>query len=130
MAGAPEAVLVAERTGLPATEAAVLLRRLAGALGIDRIRAAAASVAPGDGHERRALARIGEDLDRALRRIASDAASRGAAGGAEAVIAAWMAARGAGLQRAARTVGESLAGPPSLAKVSLACAAIGDLAGG
>ncbi|MGL5136139.1 MAG: NAD-glutamate dehydrogenase domain-containing protein, partial [Beijerinckiaceae bacterium] len=128
MAAAPEAVLVAERTGLGAGEAATLLRQLGVTLGVDRIRAAAASISPGDSHERRALVRIGEDLDRALRRIAAEAASKG--GDADAAVTAWSAERAATVQRAARTLGESLTGPPSLARVSLAAAAIGDLAGG
>ncbi len=121
-ADAPDAVLVAETAGVPPEAAAAALSSLGRMLRAGDIRAAAAAVTPADSAERQALARVGDGLDATLRRLAVEALK---AGGAEA----WAAARTVQTARAARVIGDMLVGQPSLARVSVAAAAVGDLAG-
>jgi glutamate dehydrogenase len=121
-AGAPDAVLVAETAGVDSTQAAAAVGAVAHQLRIGDVKAAIAAIAPADSAERQALMRIGDGLDGALRRLAVEALKAGSA-------EVWAAQRGADVARAGRTVADMLMGQPSLARVSVAASAVGDLAG-
>jgi glutamate dehydrogenase len=121
-AGAPDAVLVGETADVATDAAAAALSALAATLRVADIRAAAAAIMPADSAERQALARVGDGLDATLRRLAVAALG---AGGADA----WSTARAPAIGRATRTIADMLLGQPNLARVSVAAAAVGDLAG-
>jgi glutamate dehydrogenase len=121
-AGAPDSVLVAEAAGVEARVASAALAALGRTLRAGDIRAAAAAVTPMDSAERQALARTSDGLDATLRRLAVEVLK---AGGADP----WAASRASDVARATRTIGDMLMGQPSLARVSVAAAAVGDLAG-
>jgi glutamate dehydrogenase len=121
-AGQPDAVLVAETAKAPVARAAEALSGLGLKLRAAEVRAAAAAVNPADSAERQALMRLADGLDGTQRRLAVEAL---AAGGVEP----WAARRERDVARALATVGDMLMGQPSLARVSVAAAALGDLAG-
>jgi glutamate dehydrogenase len=120
-ASRPDAVLVAELAGVDGARAAETFGALGRRLRAGDVKAAAGVIHPVDSAERQALLRLSDGIDASLRRLAVQAL---AAGGAEA----WAAGRAAELARTDRTVADMLMGTPSLARVSVAAAAIGDLA--
>ncbi len=121
--GVPDAVLVAETAGVGTPKAAAAYAEVARVLRVGDIKAAIAAISPADSAERQALMRIGNGLDASLRRLAVEAL---AAGGAQS----WGEKRAGDLGRAGRAVGDMLLGQPSLARVSVAASALGDLAAG
>jgi glutamate dehydrogenase len=121
-AGVPDAVLVGEKANVATDVATTTLGALGAMFRVADMRAAAGTITATDSAERQALARIGDALDTTLRRLAVDAL---AAGGADA----WAAVRPAEVARTKQTIGDMLMGQPSLARVSVAAAAVGDLAG-
>jgi glutamate dehydrogenase len=120
-AGRPDAVLVAEMAGADPAAAVEALRALGAQLRVGDVKAAVDAIAPADSTERQALLRLSDGIDGSLRRIAVAAL---AAGGPEP----WYARRAAELTRTQRVLGEMLHGQPSLARITVAASAIGDLA--
>jgi glutamate dehydrogenase len=128
LAAAPDAVLVAERTGIDVVAAAATLFALGRTFGLSALKAGAAGVAVADRFERLALDRAVDGLDLALRRLAVDLVPRFGAG--DAGVAAWRASEAAEIERVRRFVAEIAAGTVTLAKLTLAQSLIGDLVRG
>jgi glutamate dehydrogenase len=120
LAGAPDAILVSERAGTKPVAAVRALAGVSAELRAGDIKAAAHQVVASDSYERLALARTADGVDAALRALAAEAI---AAGG----TAAWQARRQGGIKRTRRTVDEMLTGQPSLAKLTMAAAALAEL---
>ncbi|CAN7158045.1 NAD-glutamate dehydrogenase [Phenylobacterium sp. LjRoot219] len=133
---APDLIDLAEAGGWPLRNAAWLYAAVGEAFAFDRLRAAAAGYAVGDSFERTALRRLIEELlveqatlTRAVmataepRRTTDPAAAR-------AAVAAWSAPRGDQVAAAARTLQaiEAAAGPWTFAKLTIANAALRELA--
>jgi glutamate dehydrogenase len=115
-----DAVLVSETAGVDSAHATLAFADVGARLKVADIKAAIASINPTDSAERQALLRIADGVDASLRRLAVEALRAGGADG-------WAQARAAELQRAGRTIGDMLMGQPSLARVTVAAAALGDL---
>jgi glutamate dehydrogenase len=133
---AADLVDLAEATGWPLKSAARLYHAVGEAFGFDRLRAAAAGYAVGDGFERTALRRLIEDLllEQAslARAIMASSQARPAAepDGARAAVEAWSAPRRDQVAAACRTLAdiEAAAGPWTFAKLTIANAALRELA--
>lgn len=133
---APDLIDLAEAGGWPLKSAAWLYAAVGEAFGFDRLRAAAASYAVGDSFERTALRRLIEELlveQAALTRaMMPGAEGRKTADqpAARAVVAAWCAPRSDQVAAVARTLQEieAAAGPWTFAKLTIANAALRELA--
>jgi glutamate dehydrogenase len=121
----PDATLVAERAKASAVDAMQTLAALANTLDVSRLRHAAGMVVTTDSYERQAIVRAMDGVDSALRSLAVEALRDGGTG--DVGVALWAKKRESDLSRAQRTTREMLAGPPSLAKVSVAAGALRDL---
>jgi glutamate dehydrogenase len=124
-ASAPDAILVAERAEVKPSEAMDTLAALGQTLDAPRLRRAIGSVAAMDSYDRQALAGITESIDGVLRELAADVLTTSGAG--DAGVAIWAQERATHLARSRKTVTEMLAGQPTLAKVSVAAAALAEL---
>jgi glutamate dehydrogenase len=120
LADAPDAILVAETARMQPVAAEQALNEMRDSLRASEVKSSAMSLVGADSYERQALAKAGDSVDAALRRLAVEALKAG--GGA-----AWTGQRGAEMARARRTIDEMLTGPASLAKLTMAAAAISDL---
>jgi glutamate dehydrogenase len=133
---AADLVDLAEANGWPLNSAARLYQAVGEAFGFDRLRAAAAGYAVGDSFERTALRRLIEDLlieqTSLARAVMAGAHARAAAGseGARAAVEAWCAPRRDQVAAAARALAEveAAAGPWTFAKLTIANAALRELA--
>jgi NAD-specific glutamate dehydrogenase len=94
-------------------------------LEVARIRRAIGSVMAMDSYDRQALARASDSIDGVLRDLAAEVLTMSGAG--EAGVTIWAKERAPQLARSRKTVTEMLAGQPTLAKVSVAAAALADL---
>jgi glutamate dehydrogenase len=126
LAPATEIADLAAQTGRDVSVIARLYAETGSALGLDRLRAAAAAVAPQDPYERAALRSLIVDLiceqTRRVQAVLLDAAE---AAEAEA-LAQWLAPREAAIARVHRTVAEIEQTPQgwSFAKLTLATSAV------
>jgi glutamate dehydrogenase len=133
-AAAADAVLIADRTGHPVDEVAAIYFAASAYFQLDRIVAAAADVKLTDFFDRLALDRARDAIGDAARRIAAEMAGAGGAGapsasGAQAV-AAWVARKGASVERARSAVHEIAASGLTVSKLAVAASMLGDLARG
>ena len=133
---AADLVDLAEASDWPLKSVARLYHAVGEAFGFDRLRAAAAGYAVGDGFERTALRRLIEDLlaeqaslTRAVMAAGQPRAAAEAAG-ARAAVEAWIAPRRDQVATAGRTLQaiEAAAGPWTFAKLTIANAALRELA--
>lgn len=121
----PDIVLVAERAGTDLTTAAGAVFALAERFRIDRLMALSRAVPVGDYYDGLALDRARGVLADAHRAIA--VAALGTTGGLEA----WLAARGADVDRTLAAVGEIAGGgTPSVSRFAVAAGLVADLARG
>lgn len=133
---APDLIDLADAGGWPLRSAAQLYSAVGETFGFDRLRAAAAGYAVGDGFERTALRRLIEELltEQATltRAVMTTADARTAADPAAAceAVAAWCEPRHDQVAAAARTLQEieAAAGPWTFAKLTIANAALRELA--
>jgi glutamate dehydrogenase len=125
-AAAADAVLIADRTRRPVEEVAAIYFAACAYFQLDRIIAAAADIKLTDYFDRLALDRALDAIGDAARRIAAEMAG---AGGAEAV-AAWVARKGASVERARSAVHEIAASGLTVSKLAVAASMLGDLARG
>jgi glutamate dehydrogenase len=125
LAAVPDAILVAERAGIAPADAVETLDALSLHLALPQLRSAISTVLSADSYERQALMRIADSLDSSLRRLAVEVTSDGRKGAAGVVL--WAQLRAAEVGRATRTINEMLAGPLSLAKLSVAAGALTEL---
>jgi glutamate dehydrogenase len=121
----PDATLVAERAKASPADAMQTLAAMANTLDVPRLRHASGMVITTDSYERQAIIRAMDGVDSALRSLAVEALRDGGTG--DVGVAIWAKKREGDLSRAQRTTREMLAGPPSLAKVSVAAGALRDL---
>jgi glutamate dehydrogenase len=124
-ASAPDAILVAERAEVKPSEAMDTLAALGRTLEAARLRRAIGSVIAMDTYDRQALARASDSIDGVLRDLAAVVLTTSGAG--ESGVAIWAKEREGALARSRKTVTEMLMGQPTLAKVSVAAAALADL---
>jgi NAD-specific glutamate dehydrogenase len=114
------------RTGRDVAAIARLYAQTGAALGLDRLRAAAAAIAPEDAYERAALRSLVVDLiTEQTRRVSSVLGD--AADGAEAdALAHWISSRQAALDRVRRTLADIEQTPKgwTFAKLTLAASAL------
>ena len=122
---APDAILVAERAEVKPSDAIDTLAAIGQTLEVARIRRAIGSVMAMDSYDRQALARASDSIDGVLRDLAAEVLTMSGAG--EAGVTIWAKERAPQLARSRKTVTEMLAGQPTLAKVSVAAAALADL---
>jgi glutamate dehydrogenase len=134
---AADLVDLAEDSSWSLPNVARLYHATGAAFGFDRLRAAAAGYAVGDGFERTALRRLIEDLlaEQATLARAIIAFAGGAQAGADAehardAVASWSALRRNTAQTACRTLDEieAAGGPWTFAKLTIANAALRELA--
>jgi glutamate dehydrogenase len=128
LAAVPDAVLVAEKSGIAPADAVTLLDVLSQRLGITRLRTFSNAIVPADSYERQALMRIGDTLDGSLRQLAVEVAAQAITGAPmQAQVDQWALRRLPDLDRAGKVLNEMLAGQPSLAKLSVAASCLSDL---
>ena len=128
LSAAPDAVLVAEQTGVPVAEALKTLFALAERLQVGRIKRAAADIHIADRFERLAADRAGDTMDTALRRLGGEVAGRFGTGAAG--VEAFAAARAKDVARISGAIEDILASGLSQPKLTIAANLIGDLARG
>jgi glutamate dehydrogenase len=124
LAAAADAVLIADRTGKPVTEAAQTYFAAIAYFQLDRVVGAAGSIKVTDYFDRLALDRALDTIGDAMRRIAAEMTASGS--GAEAV-AAWVTVKG-GAERVRQAVHEIAASGLTLSKLSVAASMLADLA--
>ncbi|HVV93741.1 MAG TPA: NAD-glutamate dehydrogenase [Hyphomicrobiales bacterium] len=122
--GAPDAVLVAEAAACPLADAAATLFAIADGLGLDALRARAATLAAADDYERLALDRALDQVEATGRALATAAARAGRFG---ASAGAWLAERPDAAE-ARRGIDRIAASGLTLAKLSVAAGLLADLA--
>jgi glutamate dehydrogenase len=126
LAPATEIADLSATTGRDVASIARLYAETGSALGLDRLRAAAAAIAPGDAYERAALRSLIVDLiSEQTRRVQAVLAD--AAGAAEAeALATWLAPREPAIARVRRTLTEIEQTPQgwTFAKLTLAASAL------
>jgi glutamate dehydrogenase len=126
LAPATEIADLAAETGRDVAAIARLYAQTGAALGLDRLRAAAAAIAPEDAYERAALRSLVVDLiTEQTRRVSSVLGD--AADGAEAdALAHWISSRQAALDRVRRTLADIEQTPKgwTFAKLTLAASAL------
>jgi glutamate dehydrogenase len=133
---AADLIDLAEGGGWPLRNAARLYHAVGEAFGFDRLRDAAAGYAVGDSFERTALRRLIEELlaeQASLARAVmgkSEARKAADADGARAAVKAWSTPRSDQVGAARRTLAEieTAAGPWTFAKLTIANAALRELA--
>jgi glutamate dehydrogenase len=123
LAAAPDAVLIADRTGQPVAEAARTYFAAVAYFQLDRIVSAAGDIKAADYFDRLALDRALDTIGDAIRRIAAEMAVSGS--GPDAV-AAWVTAKG-GAERVRQAIHEIAASGLTLSKLSVAASMLGDL---
>jgi glutamate dehydrogenase len=124
LAAAPDAVLIADRTGQPVAEAARTYFAAVAYFQLDRIVSAAGDIKPADYFDRLALDRALDTIGDAIRRIAAETATSGSSG--PAAVAAWVATKG-GADRVREAIHEIAASGLTLSKLSVAASMLGDL---
>ena len=136
---AADLVDLADASGWPLRSAAQVYHAAGEVFGFDRLRAAAAGYAVGDSFERTALRRLFEDLlaeqaavARAVLTAVGKPRAAADAEGARAAVDAWATPRAEQVAAAGRTLAEieAGAGPWSFAKLTIANAALRELAMG
>jgi glutamate dehydrogenase len=128
LAAAPDAVLVAEQTGVSVAEALKTLFALAERLQVGRIKRAGAEIHVADRFERLAADRAVDGLDLALRRLGAEVAGRYGTGAAG--VEAFATARAKDVARITGAIEDILASGLSQPKLTIAANLIGDLARG
>jgi glutamate dehydrogenase len=137
LGAAADLVDLAEGAGWPLLSTARVYHAVGEAFGFDRLREAAAGYAVGDSFERTALRRLIEELlaeQAAVARTVMEACGRpratAAPEGARAAVEAWTEPRSERAAAARRTLAEieAAAGPWTFAKLTIANAALRDLA--
>jgi glutamate dehydrogenase len=136
ISAAADLVDLAKGADWPLQSAATLYHAIGEAFGFDRLRAAAAGFAVGDGYERTALRRLIEELlaeQASLARAViakSEAKMAAEPQGARAAVQAWSAPRADQVAAARRTLEEIDASPGgwTFAKLTIANAALRELA--
>jgi glutamate dehydrogenase len=121
--GAPNAVLIAEQSGLPTATAAATLFAVSDRFGLDRLRAEALALPVTDHYERMAIDKALAAIGVAERGIAVGAAKRGTGAGE---IAAWADGNPACV-RAAKSLEEISRSGLTLAKLTIAADMLGAL---
>ena len=126
LGGSFDIALIAERAALGAREAARGYFAITDTLGVDPLVARGRAIAASDRYERMAIGRALEAIGRAQRELTVEAL---AAGGGD--VGSWLAGHREPLTDVAQMVGEILAsGEMSAARLTVAAAEIGRLAGG
>jgi glutamate dehydrogenase len=123
---APDAILVADRTGRPVGEVAAIYFAAVAYFQLDRIAAAAADIKLVDYFDRLAFERATDAIGDAIRRLVAEMTATG--DGADAV-AAWVGRR-EGVERVRHAVHEIAASGLTLSKLTVAASMLGDLARG
>jgi glutamate dehydrogenase len=123
LAAAPDAVLIADRTGQPVAEAARTYFGAVAYFQLDRIVSAAGDIKVADYFDRLALDRALDTIGDAIRRIAAEVA---VSGSGPAAVAAWVTAKG-GAERIRQAIHEIAASGLTLSKLSVAASMLGDL---
>ncbi|BCJ89499.1 NAD-glutamate dehydrogenase [Terrihabitans soli] len=121
--GAPNAVLIAEQSGLPTATAAAMLFAISDRFGLDRLRAAALALPVTDHFERMAIDKALASIGTAERGLAVAAAKRGTG---PKDIAAWANGDPAS-QRTAKALDEIARSGLTLAKLTIAADMLGSL---
>ena len=125
---APDAVLVAEHSGVSVRDSLQTLVILSDRFSAARIRQAAAGLKVSDRFERLAVERALDGLDLGLRRLAGQVIATHGPG--QAGVDAFMAARAAEVARVLRPMAEIVAGEMTQPRLSVAANLIGDLVRG
>nr|WP_245421958.1 NAD-glutamate dehydrogenase [Alsobacter soli] len=123
---APDIVLVSEKVGRPAEAIAAIHFAAANRFRLGQLAQAAQEIAAADYYDRLALDRALAGIETAHRALTSEIAQTEASEGAVAVDA-WMAKRGASVERIIRSV-EAIAGSGlTISKLTVAASLLGDL---
>jgi glutamate dehydrogenase len=128
IAGATDAVLVADRIGRQVDEVAATWFAVVAHFEIDRIAAAARSIVVTDYFDRLALDRALDQIGDAARRITAETMADRQFG--EAAVMAWAKTRGGAVERVRSGVQEIAASGLTLSRLAVAASFLGDLAPG
>jgi glutamate dehydrogenase len=124
LTGAPDAVLVAEKSGRPISEAAATLFATAEYFGLNALRTAAAAIVADDHYERLVLDRAFAQIDAAGRAIAIKAAWEGSG---PTAIESWVGVHPS-TTGVRKIVGEISSSGANLARISVIASMLNDLA--
>jgi glutamate dehydrogenase len=127
LAGAPDIVLVAQRTGRPVEEIARTYFAVDEAFQLGALAGAAREVAAVDHYDRLALDRAVDGIASAHRRLTGEAAAHGVGA---AAVDAWRAQRGAEATRIREAVDDIVASGLTVSKLTVASSLLVDLARG
>ena len=125
LATAPDAVLVADRTGKPIADVAATYFAAGAYFQLDRIASAARGIHVTDYFDRLALDRALDTIGEAERRLAAEMVGNGTAG--PAAVEAWVGARAGDVQRIRTAVHGIASSGLTLSKLSVAASLLGDL---
>jgi glutamate dehydrogenase len=126
LVGAPDIVMVADRTGRGIAEVAATYFAAAAFFRLDRIVGAARGIVIADYFDRLALDRALDSIGEAERRLT--AAMMANAGAGRAAVEAWVAPRKAEVERISMAINEIANSGLTLSKLSVAASLLGDLA--
>jgi glutamate dehydrogenase len=125
LAMAPDAVLVADRTGKPVADVAATYLAAGAFFQLDRIASAARGIHVTDYFDRLALDRALDTIGEAERRLAAEMVVNGAAG--PAAVDAWVGTRSGDVERIRTAVHGIASSGLTLSKLSVAASLLGDL---
>jgi len=126
LVGAPDIVMVADRTGRGIAEVAATYFAAAAFFRLDRIVGAARGIVIADYFDRLALDRALDSIGEAERRLT--AAMMANAGAGRPAVEAWVAPRKAEVERISMAINEIANSGLTLSKLSVAASLLGDLA--
>jgi glutamate dehydrogenase len=125
LAQAPDAILVADRTGKPVADVAATYYAAGAFFQLDRIASAARGIHVTDYFDRLALDRALDTIGEAERRLAAEMVGNGAAG--PAAVEAWVGTRSGDVERIRTAVHGIASSGLTLSKLSVAASLLGDL---
>jgi glutamate dehydrogenase len=125
LTGAPDIVLVADRTGSAIADVAATYFAVAAFFRLDRIAAAARGIVIADYFDRLALDRALDSIGEAERRLTAAIVGNGKAGAA--AVEAWVASHKAEVERVRMSINEIADSGLTLSKLSVAASLLADL---